>query len=108
VPRLDVYECEIREWVKDPVTKKFVEDSATGRLKFEWRLISVEEALRRADKPSVRCRACHGPIRLCKTSIYRWTGGPRAHAAHLKRFSGCPLGCCFDGTSRMSPTPVEF
>ena len=31
-----------------------------------------------------------------------------AHAANLRRFSGCPLGDCFDKTIRMSPTSVEF
>ena len=78
VPRVDVYECEIREWVRDPVTKQFVKDPTTRRLKFEWRVVSVEEALWRVDKPSVRCKACYGPVRLCRTSIYRWTGGPHA------------------------------
>ena len=106
--RVDVYECEVREWVRDPVTKKIAIDPVTGRLKFEWRVITVEEALRRAERPSVRCKACHGPIRLHTASEFLWAGGPRAHAEHLKRFSGCPLGDCFDGTFRMSTTPVEY
>jgi hypothetical protein len=104
--RVDVYECEIREWVRDPSTGKIL-PGEMGRLKFEWRVITVEEALRRADH-SVRCKACHGPIRLHRASKYLWAGGPRAHAEHLKRFSGCPLGDCFDGTFCESPTPVEF
>jgi hypothetical protein len=42
------FRCDLREWVKDPVTKKMVRDSPTGRPKVVRRVITVEEALKRA------------------------------------------------------------
>lgn len=90
-----VYECEVRRWVDDLTTAKRVR---------QWVVMPVERVLQLADV-SIRCAKCHGPIRLHRAGP---GGVPRAHAEHRQRHPGCPLGDCFDGEFRLSPTPVEF
>jgi hypothetical protein len=90
-----IYECEVKKWVNDPTTGKRVR---------EWIVMPVERALQLADV-SIRCKKCHGGIRLHKAGP---NGIPRAHAEHRQRHRGCPLGDCFDGEFRLSPTALEF
>src|SRR5215469_5810914 len=81
----EIYECEIRKLVTDP---------NTGKRSLDWVIVSVEEGLRLID-PIRRCKACHGRIRLHRAG----PGGiPRAHAEHMRRNPGCPLGFCYSGT----------
>ena len=70
----------------------------------KWEVMPVEEAFVLGDV-TIRCMKCHGPIRLHRAGP---NGVPRAHAEHRRRHRGCPLGDCFDGNFRLSPTPVEF
>jgi uncharacterized protein with PIN domain len=79
-----IYECEVR---------KFVTQSDKGGRSLAWVVVPVEEALKLND-PIRRCKACHGRIRLHRAGP---GGVPRAHAEHMIRNPGCPLGFCFDG-----------
>jgi hypothetical protein len=42
---------------------------------------------------------CHGRIRLHRAGP---NGQPGAHAEHMRRNPGCPLGDCFNGTFHMA------
>ena len=81
----EIYECEIR---------KVVTDATSGKRLLAWVVVPVEEALRLND-PIRRCKACHGRIRLHKAGPM---GVPRAHAEHMRKNPGCPLGFCYNGT----------
>lgn len=85
----EIYDCEIRKIVTEPVTGKRVPG---------WVVVTVEEALRLND-PIRRCKACHGRIRLHRAGP---GGVPRAHAEHMRRNPGCPLGFCYCGTFSMA------
>lgn len=81
----DIYECEVR---------KLVTDATTGKRGPAWVVVPVEEALQMGD-PIRRCKSCHGRIRLHRAG----PGGiPRAHAEHMRKNPGCPLGFCYSGT----------
>ncbi|PYV18549.1 MAG: hypothetical protein DMG21_04570 [Acidobacteria bacterium] len=88
-----IFECEVRQWKPDP---------STGKGAPLWVVMPVDKAIQLADV-TIRCMKCHGPIRLHRAGPL---GVPRAHAEHLRRHPGCPLGDCFDGTFRTSPTPI--
>jgi hypothetical protein len=45
VARDEVYECEVREWVINPVTRRIVVNPLTGRPKVRWHLVTVERSL---------------------------------------------------------------
>jgi hypothetical protein len=68
----------------------------------EWIIIPVETALEYPDLIR-RCLECGGAIRLHRASQ---TTSHRAHAEHRRRFKGCSLGDCFDGTNRRNPDEV--
>jgi len=53
----------------------------------KWEVMSVEEVLSLPD-PSIRCKECHGTIRLHRAGP---GGVPRAHAEHRHRHKGCSL-----------------
>jgi uncharacterized protein with PIN domain len=89
-----IYECEVRTWGTDP---------QTGKRIHAWITLSVEKARQLADV-TIRCKECHGPIRLHSPGPHNI---PKAHAEHRQRFRGCSLGDCFDGQNRLSPTPIE-
>ena len=84
-----VYECEVR---------KAITDSETGKRTLAWVVVSVEDALKLGD-PIKRCMKCHGRIRLHRAGP---NGQPGAHAEHMRRNPGCPLGDCFNGTFHMA------
>jgi hypothetical protein len=92
--RKKVFECEIKQWGNG---------SGAGERIMKWIVMPVEKVMDLAVK-TVRCMKCHGPIRLHRAGP---GGVPRAHAEHRKRHPRCPLGDCFDGEFRLSPTPVE-
>jgi hypothetical protein len=95
MPKEHIYECEIRQWS---------DDLNTGKRKLQWIVVPVDEALRLGDVIR-RCKECHGPIRLHNAGP---GGVPRAHPEHQRRHPGCSLGDCFDGNTRLSPTPIEL
>jgi hypothetical protein len=89
-----IYECEIRDWVTDPI----------GQRKLGWVKVAVTHALSRKD-PTTRCVECHGEVRLHRAGP---DGVPAAHAEHRVGHPGCSLGHYFDGTKRAHPHALEY
>lgn len=73
-------------------------DSCEIRTADGWERVSVADALSRRGE-SMRCPACHGPVRAHKEG----TTGQRAHFEHLRSHDGCRLKQSFSGTDSRHP-----
>jgi hypothetical protein len=99
----NIYECEIR------ILKK---NLATGENYDGWKVVPVREAIEsKLGKEDVRCKGCHGKIKLLNQY---GTVGNAPHAVHYSKqdSSYCTLGFYFrqakDGRlARPSLMPIE-
>ena len=98
-----IYECELR------ILKK---NLATGQNYYDWKAVPVREAIEsNSGQRDVRCRACHGRVKLLNQ---HGNTGNAPHAVHYSRqdSSYCELGFYFrqakDGRQpELSSLPVE-
>ena len=94
MPNDQMFECEQRKEFRRP----------EGDV-WQWTVVAVEQALE-VPRDRLRCRHCHGAIRLHGRNVPH---GPRPHAEHrLKQDSEhCPGGIYFAGEARLSTQPIE-
>lgn len=90
----DMYECE----VKVP----FVEN---GTKVLRWKVKPVT-ALTSGVQRGIRCKHCHGEVRVHKQQIAE---GPEDHVEHTSRDDAqhCPGSPLFRGSARRSQQPIE-
>lgn len=94
MPRDLMTECERRTLYK-----------INGVRQWRWKAVRVADIIDVVPAADVRCADCSGAIRLSKQKV---ATGPQDHAEHRVRrdSEGCRAGQYFQGTHRMSSSPV--
>ena len=71
----------------------------------DWKRVKVADLDGSVSSRDIRCAHCHGKVRLHKQQVDH---GPQDHVEHYSRqdSEGCPGGIYFQGTARMSSSPV--
>jgi hypothetical protein len=90
-----MYECEVKRPFK-----------RNGVKTMEWTEVSVSSLGSTPVQGGIRCRHCHGAVRVHKQRV---PNGPADHVEHLMRqdSENCRGGVHFKGTHRRSENPVE-
>jgi hypothetical protein len=75
-----------------------------GKHEWRWKEVAVADAVD-AGGEHIRCMHCHGSVRTHRQKVAH---GPQDHVEHRSRQDsvGCRGGIYFDGSHRLSATPV--
>lgn len=75
-----------------------------GKHEWRWKQVSVSEVA--SGSKDIRCRHCHGAVRVHRQKVAH---GPQDHVEHLSHqdSTGCKGGIHFDGNHRKSLQPIE-